>query len=553
MGSKLSIGLDFGTAEARAMLVDMRGKVVASAAFSYPHGVMTKALPDGTALDAGFALQHPQDYLDALDTLIPALFTGDASSSDVIGIGVDFTQCTMMPVNKDGLPLCFLQEFQSDPYAYVKLWKHHAAQLQAQRLTETALRRKEQLLCFCGGTVYAESMFPKILETFEKSPAVYCAAFRFIELADWIPHVLTGSWKGSRSIAGCAALWNPETGYPSSAFLEETAEGFGQAANQKLPKDLVPVGTEVGKVSAEMAVRLGIPVGIPVAAGLGDCQSAFVGAGLNEPGVMLSVMGTSSCDMLVSKKKYTPSGVYGVSYDSILPSLFGYEAGQANMGDLFRWFAENWVPPAYYKEAAAKGINIFDHLNGLAVQMKPGQTGLLALDWWSGNRSILLDTNLSGLLLGMTMETRCEQVYRALAEALCFGKRRIVEHLRESGIAVERLCATGSVAVKNPFFMQLLADILSMPVEISGTDNGSCLGSAVYGALAAGKERGGYGNAADAVRQMGGKIQKIYLPDAVSHMRYEPLYQEYRTLHDYFGQTNPVMKHLKTVLEGGGQ
>ena len=545
MNKELCIGLDFGTLEARAALVDAEGNMLSQSAFAYPNGVMTRRLPGGTPLEADFALQHPADYIAALEAMIPRLFEAGADPDAVVGIGVDFTQCTMMPVDENGTPLCLCAGFEENPHAYAKLWKHHAAQPQAQRLTEAARRTEEPFLRFCGGTVYAESMFPKVLEIFEKAPEVYGAAAGFVELADWIPRYLTGTSDGSQSIAGCAALWSPTRGYPSSAFLESVAPGFGGAAG-KLPQRLAPVGTAVGRLSGRAAMRLGLSEGIPVAAGLGDCQAAFLGAGLAEPGVMLSVMGTSSCDLLVSREERTPSGVYGVAYGSMVPGLYGYEAGQACMGDLFGWFAQNWVPPDYSEKAEAAGVSIFDYLNTLAEKIEATDTGLLALDWWNGNRSILLDTDLSGLVLGLTMNTRCEEIYLALAQALCFGKRRIVEHLRESGLEINRLRVTGSVAVKNPFFMQLLADTLEMPVELSTAENGSCLGSAIYAALAAGC----FKSPAQAARSMGGGVERVYRPREHGRARRRELYEAYWELHDYFGKTNPVMKRLKALREG---
>lgn len=497
-----SIGIDFGTQEARAMLVGMDGSCVRSADFSYPHGVMSECLPDGTRLGAGFALQHPQDYIEALDFLMADLFRNDPKLAEqVIGIGIDFTQCTMMPVDEEGIPLCFREELKNEPYAYVKLWKHHGAQQQARRLTETARKRKETFLAYCGGEIYAETMFPKMLETFERAPKVYRRADRFIELADWIPFWLTGSKKRSKSIAGCAALWNPSTGYPSKACLEETA--------------------------------------------------AFVGAGLSEEGILLSVMGTSSCDMLVDRRRIGLPGLYGVSADSMIPGMYGYEAGQATMGDLLGWFVNNQVPESYTRKAKEAGMSVFDYLNGLAEAIKPWENGLLALDWWNGNRSVLLDTDLSGMVLGMRMDTRCENIYRALSEALAFGKRRIVEQFETYGIKVKKMYATGGVASKNTFLMQVFSDIMGIPVWISEAENGSCTGSAVYGAVAAGAGAGGYDGLKEAAEAMGGHISRVYMPEERYRQHYDALYKEYKTLYQYFGRENQIMKRLKRQAERG--
>lgn len=549
MGS-YSIGIDFGTEEARAMLVDMNGNCVKDAAFRYPHGVMSEQLPDGTLLRPGFALQHPQDYIDAIHTMLNRLSQGfPEKMKQVIGIGVDFTQCTMMPVDKMGQPLCFQEKYKSDPYAYAKLWKHHGAQKQAEYMTEVAKDREESFLEYYGNQIYAEGMFPKILETYENQITVYKDADQFIELADWIPFYLTGSQKRSQSIAGCAALWTPENGYPDQKYFEAVASGFEDVA-EKLTLDLVPVGTAVGYLKETFVKEFGFSSSIPVAAGLGDCQAAFVGCGLAEEHILLSVMGTSSCDMLIDKKGVGIPGLYGVSSGSMIPAFYGYEAGQATMGDLFAWFSKNWIPEKYKKEAEQQKISIFDYLNELAKKYEPGQTGLLALDWWNGNRSVLLDTDLSGLILGLDMNTRCEEVYRTLIEALAFGKRRIVEQFQQYGISVDKLYATGGVANKNPFLMQLFSDVIGIPVYISAAENGSCLGSAIYGATAAGAAAGGYDSLGEAAAKMGGEVNKIYRPQDAYREAYNKLYEEYKILHDYFGIKNTVMKRLKNSKRG---
>ena len=549
MGS-YSIGIDFGTEEARAMLVDMNGNCVKDAAFRYPHGVMSEQLPDGTLLRPGFALQHPQDYIDAIHTMLNRLSQEfPEKMKQVIGIGVDFTQCTMMPVDKMGQPLCFQEKYKSEPYAYAKLWKHHGAQKQAEYMTEVAKDREEGFLEYYGNQIYAEGMFPKILETYENQITVYKDADQFIELADWIPFYLTGSQKRSQSIAGCVALWTPESGYPDQKYFEAVASGFGDVA-EKLTLDLVPVGTAVGYLKETFVKEFGFSSSIPVAAGLGDCQAAFVGCGLAEEHILLSVMGTSSCDMLIDKKGVGIPGLYGVSSGSMIPAFYGYEAGQATMGDLFAWFSKNWIPEKYKKEAEQQKISIFDYLNELAKKYEPGQTGLLALDWWNGNRSVLLDTDLSGLILGLDMNTRCEEVYRTLIEALAFGKRRIVEQFQQYGISVDKLYATGGVANKNPFLMQLFSDVIGIPVYISAAENGSCLGSAIYGATAAGAAAGGYDSLGEAAAKMGGEVNKIYRPQEAYREAYNKLYEEYKILHDYFGIKNTVMKRLKNSKRG---
>ncbi len=546
-GGYTAIGLDFGTREARAQLRGLDGKLLGEAVFSYPHGVMSDRLPDGTTLRPGDALQHPQDYIDALHTLIPALLqSGDPNR--VVGVGVDFTQCTMMPVGEDGAPLCQTEQFANQPMAYAKLWRHHSAQPQADRMTQVAQQRGEMFLAYCGESVYAESMFPKILETFERAPKLYQAADAFVELADWIPWYLTGERRRSRSIAGCAALWDPTAEYPSFDYLESVAPGFGSALD-KLRGPLVAVGRSIGGLLPERAAQLGLPAGIPVAAGLGDCQAAFLGVGLYQPGVLLSVMGTSSCDMVIHSERIAIPGMYGISSDSMIPGYYGYEAGQATMGDLFRWLSEQWVPKEIEDAAKVRGETVFDFLNHRIAARQPAASGLLALDWWCGNRTVLLDTDLSGLLVGMTMNTTCEDVYQALMQSLAFGKRRIVEQFQNYGIPVARMRVTGGVAEKNPVLMQVFADVLKMPVEVSDEANGSCNGSCIYGALAG----SGFPNMELAAAAMGGGVSRVYYPTPDRGRMYDRLYELYCQLHDAFGTETSIMKQLKAMQAEEGK
>lgn len=543
-----SIGIDFGTEEARAMLVDMEGNCHTESSFRYPHGVMTSETNPQLISHKDYALQDPKDYIDALDYMFSDLKERDEEAfSKVVGIGIDFTQCTMVAVDSDWVPLCFQKRFSEEPMAYVKLWKHHGAWTQAQKLTAGIKRIKPEILDCCGGEIYAETMFPKMLETFEKAPLVYKEAAAFVELADWTAFYLTGEKNRSVSIAGCAALWNPKDGYPSEEVLEAVEKGFGKAADEKLKGNLIPVGKAFGRLRPEKAERFGLKAGIPVAAGLGDCQAGFIGAGLHEEKTMLSVMGTSSCDMIIDRKGIGIPGMYGVSFGSIFPDKYGYEAGQATMGDLFKWFSENCVPQSYFDEAEKRGETIFDYLNLLAESREPGDSGLLALDWWNGNRSVLLDTDLSGLILGLTMTTRCEDIYIALTEALAFGKRRIIEQFESYGINIKKIYATGGVANKNPYLMQKTADISGIPIYVSRAENGSCTGSAIYGALAAGKKNGGYDDINEAAEKMGSKPDKIYVPNQGVKGIYDEIYREYKNLYEYFGTVNHVMKRLKRM------
>lgn len=544
---KYSIGLDFGTLEARGMLVNQNGRIVKEASYPYPHGVISGELPDGTKISGDLTLQDPRDYIKALHKIFSYLFDNDPGAAErVIGIGIDFTQCTMMPIDKDGTPLCLLDTFKCNPYAYAKLWKHHGAGKQSERMTEIAGELGEEFLGWYGGTIYAESMFPKILETYEKCPEVYHAAGGFTELADWMTFYLTGSKKRSESIAGCAALWNPQNGYPSGGYLEACSPGFGNVIKEKMDAELVKVGETAGYLKKNICEKYGFKEKIPVAAGIGDCQAGFIGVGLCEENILLSVSGTSSCDMLVDHRGIKIPGMYGVSCGSILPDYFGYEAGQATMGDLYDWFLKNCVTESYFKEADNRKISIFDYFNILVQDYHPDQTGLLVLDWWNGNRSVLLDTDLSGMILGMDMHTRCEDIYYALSEALAFGKRRIIEQFEAYDISIKKLYMTGGAANKNPFLMQLFADTTGLEVVIPNTENGSCRGSALYGMISARY----YNSFQQTVKKMQPGISKIYVPNREYENIIDARYDMYCEMYQYFGRENKIMHVLKERKRG---
>lgn len=544
------IGLDFGTLSVRALLVDAQtGRVAATCAKEYAHGVMEKTLPDGTKLPADFALQHPQDYLENMAEVIRAVVKeAGAEPGQVIGLGCDFTQCTMMPIQKDGTPLCLLEEYAGEPYAYAKLWKHHASQPEADRINDLAT--PEMLLPY-GGKISSEWMFPKLLETYLHAPHIYEAADEFIELADWIPRVLTGSTVRSSSIASVAAMWNPHDGYPSEDFLSALAPGFERVVKEKLPGKLAPIGSVQGRLQKEWAERLGLSEGMPVAVGCGDSHSAVCGAGIVSEGRMLMVLGTSGCDMIASKNECLIQGFCGICYDSMLPGHYGYEAGQPCIGDLMQWFTTQFLPGAYRHAAIEANLSVYDYLNTLAEPLAPGESGLLALDWWNGNRSVFMDADLSGLILGLTLSTKPEHIYQALIQSVAFGKRMILDALVDGGVEVKEIIASGGIASKNPYFMQLMADILKKPIAISGADNASCMGAAVLGAVAAGPENGGYGDIIQAGRAMsGGEPVKVYQPQ--SHPVYEKLYELYRRLSKQFAHDG-TMRALKEIRDGEGE
>lgn len=543
-----AIGVDFGSLSARAMVVDMAdGRVLKEAQFCYPHGIMKEKLPTGRELEPGTALQYPADYLEAWHAVIRAVLRdGDIDPKQVAGVGIDFTQCTMLPVDREGTPLCEYAEFQDEPDGYAKLWMHHHAQREADDITELAARRGEPFLKYYGGKISSEFMHPKILETLRCAPDIYHRADQFVEGADWITRQITGSQVRSRSIAAVAALWREGEGYPSPEFLRELHPDMGDL-NSKLRGTLVPPGTCVGTISAREADITGLLEHTPVACGLGDSHAAFAGSGLCREGAMLMVIGTSGCDILISRNQVPVKGFCGICRDSAIPGYYGYEAGQACMGDHFKWFMENCLPASVAEEAAREGCPVFRLMDRKAGALKPGRSGLLALDWWNGCRSVLMDSGLSGCLFGMTMATRPEEIYRALIEGIAFGKKMIVRQMEEAGVLCRHMYATGGVAWKNELVMQILADVLGKEITVPDTANGSCMGSAMYGAVAAGRKGGGYDTIQEAVQAMGPRTGRVYVPDREASAVYEQLFGLYRKLYFELGSEGGCLKELGKI------
>ena len=548
--SKYVIGVDYGTLSGRAVIVDAKtGEEKASAVYEYPHAVMDEYLPDGTKLGTDWALEHPQDYLDVLAKTIPeVLEKSGISADDVIGVGTDFTACTLIPVKADGTPLCLMPEYEHNPHAYVKLWKHHAAQDEANKLNEIAASMGEKWLDNYGGKVSSEWAIPKIWQILDEAPDIYDAADKFIEAADWIVWQLCGNETRNSCTAGYKALWNKNAGYPSKDFFKALDPRLENVVEDKLSYDIVPLGSKAGEITEAAAKLTGLKVGTAVAVGNVDAHVCVPAVGIDGPGKVLAIMGTSTCHMLMGEEEMQVPGMCGVVADGIMPGFYGYEAGQSCVGDHFAWFIDNCLPKEYYDAAEKAGMNIHKYLRSKAEAQKPGESGLLALDWWNGNRSVLVDVDLTGMLIGMTLTTKPEEIYRALIEATAYGTREIIENYRRNGVPVEEFYASGGISQKDPMTMQIYADVLGIPVKIAGSMQGPALGSAIFGAVAAGAEKGGWDNVFDAARAMGQVKNVVYNPIKENTEIYDKLFAEYKILHDYFGKgENDVMKRLKKI------
>ena len=537
------IGIDYGTLSGRSVLVDTAdGHVAASSSFDYPHGVLDRRLPDGTPLPADYALQHPQDYLDVLYRTIPRLLEATGiSGEDVVGIGLDATACTVLPLDRQGQPLCF--KYPHEPQSYVKMWKHHGAQTLADRLTKAAESVCPEILRRMGGSISAESFFPKLWELWEKAPLLYKEMYEYMEVADWIILHMTGCAHRNGCAAGYKAQYIPGVGYPGHELFEKAGFCPEGPVTDKMPSPVVPVGETAGYLREDVAERLGLKAGIPVAAGLVDAHVCVPAAGIAQDGNMLMIIGTSACHMVMGQDASVVPGICGFVDGGIMPGFTGFEAGQSSVGDLYAWFVSNCVPAEYFDMAKARGMSIHSYLSMLAEKKAPGETGLLALDWLNGNRSILCNYNLSALVMGMTMQTKCEDIYRALLESTAFGCRAIVENFRKNGVPVERFTASGGISLKNPFVMQIYSDVLNMPVEVIDAEVGPALGSAIFAAVAAGC----YENIQAAAQAMKSRTVEIYTPKAENVSVYDALYREYLVLYEYFGKTEQTMQRLRSL------
>ncbi|UCD41175.1 MAG: ribulokinase [Chloroflexota bacterium] len=550
--SKYAIGVDFGTLSGRAVIVDVaNGKELATAVHDYSNEVIDEFLP-GTdiRLDPDWALQDPNDYIEVFKNAIPAVLeTSGVDPGDVIGVGIDFTACTMLPTKADGTPLSFLPEWRDNPHAWVKLWKHHAAQPEANQLNEIArLSGFGAILDRYGGKISSEWFFPKAWQILDEAPEVYAAADRLIEAADWVVWQLTGEETRNSCTAGYKAMWSKSEGFPPPAFFKALDPGLENIVDEKMKREIMPLGARAGGITSQAAGWTDLKEGTAVAVANVDAHVAVPAATVTDTARMVMIMGTSICHMVVGESEEIVPGMCGVVQDGILPDLPGFEAGQSCVGDHFQWFVENCVPESYENEARQKGLNIHELLEEKAAAQKPGESGLLALDWWNGNRSVLVDVDLTGMMLGMTLLTRPEEIYRALIEATAYGTRLIIETFNQNNVPIKELIATGGLPDRNKLLMQIYADVTGLPIYVPEATQIGALGSAMHGAVAAGAANRGYDSIVEASLKMARLRDESYQPNAENKALYDLLFKEYVTLHDYFGRgDNDVMKRLKEL------
>jgi L-ribulokinase len=541
------VGVDFGTLSGRALVVRVRdGAELGTSVHEYSHGVMDDMLAaTGEQLPPDWALQDPEDYCDVLRQAVPAAISqAGIDPGLVIGIGTDFTACTVMPVLRNGMPLCQLPGLAGCPHAYPKLWKHHAAQPQADRINALAHDRGEPWIARYGGKISAEWQFAKALQLLQEDPGIYQQAGRWIEAADWIIWQLAGAETRNACTAGYKGI-RQDGHYPSRGFLAALDPRFAAFAADKLEHPVLPLGARAGSLTRQAAEWTGLPEGIAVAVGNVDAHVTVPAAGATGPGQMVAIMGTSTCHVMNAAELAEVPGMCGVVDGGIIAGLWGYEAGQSGVGDIFAWFAEHAVPPAYVDAAARRGVSVHELLSAEAMTQPAGAHGLIALDWLNGNRSVLVDHHLSGMIAGLTLATRPPEIYRALVEATAFGTRVIIDAFGSSSAGVTEVVIAGGLT-RNEAIMQIYADVTRRPLSLIDSEQGPALGSALHAAVAA----GAYSDVPAAARVMGRKREAVYLPDEASADVYDQLYAEYLLLHDYFGRgENEVMHRLRALRE----
>ena len=552
---KYSIGLDYGTNSVRCLIVNVaNGREIAEAVWNYENGTQGVIL----SRDPNLARQQPRDYLKGAETTIQKALgvarknVRGFKSDHVIGVGVDTTGSTPLPVDRTGNALSFDRRFARNPAAMAWLWKDHTGVREAAEITDLARRTRPQYLAKCGGVYSSEWFFSKILHCLRTSPEVFDASWIWVECADWIPAMLTGTQAPENlrigiCAAGHKAMFHQDWGgYPDADFLSQLDLKLGEM-RQRLPGRAQTVDKPVGGLTAEWARKTGLPSGIPVATGAFDAHLGGVASGI-QPGILVKIIGTSTCDMMVAplmEKLPEIPGLCGIVPESILPGYYGLEAGQSAVGDIFNWFV-NYIQPL------SKKAGSHEALSKAAARLAPGESGLLALDWNNGNRTILVDQRLTGLVLGQTLYTTPAEIYRTLIEATAFGALTIINRFEEYGVKVEQIVNCGGIAEKNPLVMQIYADVTGRTIRISRSAQTCALGAAIAGSVVAGRKAGGHDNFAEAQRAMTGLKARTFNPDPAAHAVYKELYKLYHALHDAFGtaEYNGSLHHvMKDLIE----
>lgn len=548
--SKYVIGIDFGTLSGRAVLMDTAtGREIAESTMEYKHAVMDVCLPSGKKLQPNYALQHPADYLEVLGvTVREVVKKSGVDIADISGFGIDFTSCTLIALDENMQPLCFKEKYTDEPHAYVKLWKHHGAQPEADEINALAASRGEKWFPYFGGRVSSEWVLPKILEVLHDAPDIYNETYRFMEAGEWMTYLLCGNEIQNPNFAGFKNLWTKEWGFPDDEFFAALDPRLSGIMGTKLCDKVGKMSDLAGRMTESGACLTGLAVGTAISTPIIDAHSAIPALNMVRDGDMTLTIGTSSGYLLNTKENITVEGICATVGDGLFDGLYTHEAGQSAVGDIFAWFTNNCVPESYEKEAVEKGVSIHKLLREKAKNLRPGESGLLALDWHNGNRSVLDNGDLSGLILGLTLQTRPEEIYRALIESVVFGTKVIFDRFEECGASIKNVCAAGGIAQKDEMMMQIYADVLNRPIRIAGTKQACARGAAISATVAAGC----YSDIFTACDALSIPDYCIYYPNEENREIYEKLFAEYKTLHDYFGTgVNKVMERLTEMKRNG--
>jgi L-ribulokinase len=554
---KYTIGIDFGAESATAVMVNVNnGEFVSYATYKYPHGIITQNLPNCIEpLDLGWALHHPQDYLNALKRTVPKLMRESQVSPDqIIGLGIDFQGSTVIPTTAEGQPLALIEDYRKEPHAWPMMWKHTASSEKATQITKLASDRFEPFLDRYGGEINAEWFIPKVWQIYDENSSVYHAADRLIEASDWLVWQLTGNETRNLSAAGYKALWSKSEGFPLETFFGALDHGLSDLVDTKMSREITPLGNRAGELTGEASKWLGLNPGTPVASGMLSPHAVVPAATIVEPGKMALVMGSSFKLLVLSKKEYRVPGMSGMVEDGIVPGLIGFEAEQASGINHSDWFNKYGIPGDYERKARRLKCDPTELIEDMAAKLEPAEAGLVALDWWHGNRSILADNDLTGLILGYSFDTKPEELYRAMIEATTFGARKIFETFIASGVPINEIIVVNDGTKRNSLFLEILSNVSRMEIKIADRPHISALGSALYAAVAAGETNGGYNTIDEAAHKMAHLSKKSYVPNNNDKKTYNRIYSEYTLLHDYFGYGhNNAMKRLRnlrnTILE----
>ena len=539
MSEKYSIGLDFGTLSARAIITNVKNgnTLPYESVFTYPHAILSEI--GNVKLPSHYALQHPKDYIDALEFLICDILTHNKiEKSEIIGIGIAFTDCTVLPINKDFIPLCLTEKYKNEPHAYAKIWKHHTNESYAKAIEKAALSYDCSILSVSGKKMTSEFLIPKLYETFCEAPSLYCDTYKFMLAGDYMASLLIGK-KAIHSKAYSAKQHYNDGKYPSKDFFASIHPDFANAYEDKTVTALSSVELSIGTLCDEWASKTGLPNTVSIASPVLDAHCAISASGI-EKGRLVLALGTSAVVEALTDKKTEINGILATSYESVAKGFTTIEAGLAAMGDLFDWFTKNCVPDLYIQNAKKENLNIHQYLRSLASKQAVGEHGLIALDWFNGSRSIVLENNLSGLIVGLRLSTKPEDIYRALIESTVFGLRRIIDCFASQGVEIKSISATGGIALKDPLLMQIAASVFNMPIQCLASTQATALGSSIYGAVAG----GAYSSIEYASKAMHSPIATTFYPIKEDSEKYEKIYSHYIDLCEYFQKESPLMEFL---------